>query len=129
MFGTALQALETTMAARVFEKIFVALVPRTPIDVYTTDRSYIEMVQKAQRLSLARSPEHADIALVGKTVDFQSVKPLMIFSTEPEVYQSHPACVGVFFWKHGRIEILFSQQRLARFGVRLSSEWDPYLEP
>lgn len=88
MFGTALQALETTMAARVFEKIFVALVPRTPIDVCATDRS-----------------------------------------TEPEVYQSHLACVGVFFWKHGCIEILFSQQRLARFGVRLSSEWDPYLEP
>lgn len=120
-------AFDTGMAAKIYDRLFHALVQKEEISVYTVDKEYIEVVGQAQDLELSNDLKRADIALITHEEDLPSSKYPIVFTTDIDIYKKHPSSIGVFYWQHGHPKIIFSKERLKEFDIRLSPEWSKYI--
>lgn len=121
-------AFDTGMAAKIYERLFHAVVQKEHITVYTVDEEYIEVVHLSPALELTTKLANADIALITHKKDLPSTTYPLVFTTDLRIYKEHPSAIGIFYWEHGRPKIIFSKERLKKFKITLSPEWSKYIK-
>ncbi len=121
-------AFDTSMAAKIYDKLFLAVIQKERVAVYTVDKAYFEVIEQAPDLYLVEGPEQADIALVNHKEDLPSTTYPLIFTTDIRIYEEHLSTIGIFYWDHGRPKIIFSKERLRAFNITLHEQWSKYVK-
>ena len=117
------------MASKIFDKLLVALIQKDDISVFvhTKDQEYFEVIDLAQHLVRTNKLSTADIVLVNEEKNIPQMD-IALFTTNINIYKNNTNALGVFFWKHGHPKIIFSKQRLEKFGINLSPKWSKYIQ-
>jgi len=123
-----LNAFDIKIAAKIFDKIFTALIQKDTINVYTKDKEYIKVVRLAQHLKLMHTISNADIVLINDNNNLPKNNNIPLFTTNLTLYEKHKNMIGVFYWKHGRPKIAFSKEGLLDFKIILDSKWKKYVK-
>jgi len=122
-----LSAFDTQMASKIFDKIFLALIDKKEIYVYTKDERYYEVIEQAPHLSLVKNSSYADIVLVNNCKNLSPESSLKLFTTNLTIYKKREESIGIFYWKHGRPKIIFSKERLKKFNIIVNKQWQKYI--
>lgn len=110
---TRLHAFDTITAAKIFNKLFTAMVPATVVYVYTASPEYREVIVRAENLYLTSSVKTADVILVTTFQDLpEGSEGRLLFATSLALLRKNPSVVGAFYWKKGRVQIEFVASRL-----------------
>ena len=124
----ALSAFDSITAAKIFDKIFHAMISKENIVVYTVNDAYKEVVISAPRLHLGDRCNDADIILVD---DFDEIpkgcSDKVFFSTSYPVFKDTDNAVGAFYWERGHITIKFSKRRLLDRNITLPENFSKYI--
>jgi len=129
LFSASAYSGELDVATTIIERIATALVKRQTIKVYARSSFERKIITHSDKMTLTQQCEQADFLLLES--DQKIPKPCqnsMIFFTQYKAFKRHPNGVGAFFWQKGRVNILFLQERLKKFNIKLPLEWDHYIE-
>jgi len=129
VFSEAAYSGELEVAATIIERIASALIKRQTIKVYARSSFERKIITHSDKMKLTQQCEKADFLLLKS--DQEIPKPCqnsMIFFTQYKAFKRHSNGVGAFFWQKGRVNILFLQERLTKFNIKLPHEWDRYIE-
>lgn len=123
-------AFDVEMASKIFDKIFVALVPQStrPIYVHTKDDQYIDVLRYAKHLEFVDNIDNANILIVNNHSNIPKYTSIAIFTTNLEIYKKNNNTVGVFYWKHGRPKIVLSKEGLEKFNIKLNRKWNKFVK-
>ena len=127
LLSAQLLAFDTATAAKIFDKIFLAMYTQKPIVVYTVSKRYQAVIEVATSLQLSKNPRLADIVLVDAKHEIPEEGNYVIFTTDPSVFKKNESAVGAFYWEHGRPKIIFLQSRLKDKGITLSDAFQRYI--
>ena len=123
-----LYAFDIKLASKIFNKLFIAIVQKDNIYVFTKEEEYFEVIKLAEHLNLANKPQNADIILVNKEINLPKNLNKILFTTEYKLFKKNQHAIGVFYWKHGRPKIIFTKERLKYFNITLDSKWNKYIK-
>jgi len=117
------------VATKIIERIASALIKRQTIKVYARSSFERKIITHSDKMKLTQQCEQADFLLLESDREIpQPCQNSMIFFTRYKAFKHHPNGVGAFFWQKGRVNILFLQERLTKFNIKLPREWDRYIE-
>lgn len=119
------QANDTDWNRLILEKIVTAVIPATPVKLYTQERELLQSLENSKAVSLQSECFRADIILRGITSQEQCGKPAIVFSYGDFIAMDD--AVGVFYWQKGRPTIRFSQKRLEKFGLNINGEMSKFV--
>lgn len=123
-----LSAFDTQTAARIFDKIFHAMISQENITVYTVSDTYSEVVIHAPTLHLSGSCKDADIILVDDIREVPAkCNEKLLFTTSYAVFKKMDNAVGAFYWDRGHITIKFSKSRLFKHNITLPENFNKYI--
>jgi len=108
----SLFGFDTSTASKIFEKIFTGIIHKEPVNVYTSNPTYQEVVKLSNSLELVAKPFLADIVFADSHNDIPKNYNGVIFTTNVSVFQTCQNTIGAFYWEHGRPKIYFLKQRL-----------------
>ncbi len=129
LLSISLQAFDSGTAAKIFEKIFVAMLHKESIQVYTGNEAYSKVIYLAPSLSVTGDFKAADIILVDDFDEIpQGSEGMLMFSTSYPVYKEVDDAVGAFYWDRGRIKIEFSKERLKAKKITLPDTFNKYVK-
>ena len=122
-------AFDVQIASKIFDKLFVALIQKNDsnILVYTKDKEYYAVIDAAEHLELITNSDQSDIILVNKEENLPK-SSVALFTTNTKLFLKNENVLCVFFWKHGRPKIIFSQERLENFNITLDKKWSKYIK-
>lgn len=114
--------------AEIFSKIAHEFVKKDIVNIYTDDES----LRKAKRFIPylnTTSKEKSDILFLSKIDDLEcSCQTKYIFSTSYQTYKTSQKVIGAFFWQKGRPNIIIKSAMLKKLGIKLSPEFEKYVE-
>ncbi len=119
------QANDTSWNRLILEKIVTAVIPETPVKLYTQEHELIESLTDSRAVALQSKCSHANIVLRGSASQEQCGKPAIVFSYSDFIAMND--AVGVFYWQKGRPTIRFSQKRLEKFGLNINGEMSKFV--
>ena len=129
-----LHALEKQSTLKLYVGIFSALSSQEFISVYTNDREYIEIFRDSKDIKLTSKVENANIALITnrKTLRYilnknRTNRRPILFVTDYKLLQESSDIVGAFYWRKGRSQLLFIKNRLSRYGIELSYDYQKFV--
>ncbi|RLJ70864.1 hypothetical protein BCF55_1149 [Hydrogenivirga caldilitoris] len=123
------------LEVKILEKLFKDMLQRKEVNVLVLgDRkeSYERNIREySDKLRTVESCKEANILLIAgdtKSIPEECLnKP--IFSTKKENINLFKNCLGAFYWKKGRPNIILIKERLEERGIRLPSEYERFIEP
>ena len=133
-----LYALERESTLKMYHQIFSAVSSKICISVYTNDKEYIDVFIHSKKVSLSEKPEEADIILITDeaTLNFilrrrrlessRDKKPLL-FVTDYRFLERSTDIVGAFYWRKGRSQLLFIEERLKQHHVVLPKAYQKFI--
>ncbi|QOY55740.1 hypothetical protein HUE87_05815 [Candidatus Sulfurimonas marisnigri] len=129
LLALELFAFDTATASKIFDKIFLAMVDKDNISVYTVNNKYKEVVLASSNLYISSEVESADIILVDSLEEIpKNSEGLLLFTTSHVVYKVNKDSVGAFYWDRGHIKIEFSRVRLHNKQISLPQNFDKYIK-
>ena len=121
-------AFDTLTASKIFDKLFVAIVPHKMVYVYTQDATQQEVIKQALNLSLTTNIDSADIILVTQFKDVPNdTENRVLFSTSYTIFLQNPSVIGAFYWNKGRIKIQFLRSRLEEKNILLPTKFEKFI--
>jgi len=120
-----------------YHQIFSALSPKPLIKVYTNDKEYRDIFIYSKRIFLSTKPEGVDIVLITDdatlnwVLEKNSIKNSMgkkpiLFVTDYRFLKKSEDIVGAFYWRKGRAQLLFVENRLKRYSIILPKEYQKF---
>jgi len=125
---TSLLSSEVDVAAKIIDKISVALTKKEKIKVYTNDIKNLYIVKISEHLNNSKSCVGADLVLTKDKSIYNCDKDILVFTTNYLSFKSLPNAVGAFFYQKGRPSIIFRKEVLKRHNIVLSNEFNKYIE-
>ncbi len=114
---------------RIIEKISLALVKKLPINILVQENENISLLKNSKILNQVHSCEKADMILIKKENKYTSCKiPPLIFATSYLGFKNSPSAIGAFFYQKGRPNIILKKDKLDKYNIKLSEEFDKYIE-
>jgi len=124
-----LQASEYAIAAQIIDKTLFSLFPtHENVTTWANTPKHKEIIKHSTKMQPAVSPEEAQFHLVDSHVPETTSDNSILFSTDIELFYNDARVIGAFYWQKGRPNLIFLQQRLEQYGLKLSSEFNPYIE-
>lgn len=129
-------ALENKSTLKIYHEIFSALLNKQVVYVYTGDKEYRKVFETSEKIILTHTIEEADIILItNHAALFRIINKLqgafakgpILFVTDYRLLKYSPSIVGAFYWKKGRSQLLFIENRLDTFNVNLPQEYKNYI--
>lgn len=118
---------------QIIEKILTDMMGREDVRVVLLGRGSEGAEEKiykySKRLIIVRNCAEADVLLLTGAVELEGecrVKPA--FSLDRKSLKNLDNCVGAFYWKKGRPNIIFLRERLIRLKINLPSEYNRFIE-
>jgi hypothetical protein len=129
---TQMFALDKESTLKIYTKILSSIFPtKKQINVYVPNREYYDILKSSNKLNVVDDIKKASIAIVTNLKELQSVKKLNkdieIFATNEKLLFQDQSIVGAFYWKKGRSQLLFIKNRLDRYHIKLSDEYDKFI--
>ncbi|WP_457600641.1 hypothetical protein [Hydrogenivirga sp.] len=123
------------LEVRIIEKLFQDLLGKDEVKVFVVGdkrERYVNNIRKfSHELKVSPSCDDADIVLIaGSYREGVSArcKNKPFFSTRREHAFSIRNCLGAFYWKKGRPNILLIKERLEERGIKLPPEYKKFIE-
>lgn len=114
---------------QIMEKVALALVDKTVINVMIQDEKDLRLVENSKLLSVVNDCEIADIILVRDYDKHKRCKTDgIVFATNYLGYKYTPNVLGAFFYQKGRPNIILKRKQLKRRNIVLPDEYDKYIE-
>lgn len=127
-FALLLSAFDNVTAAKIFDRIFHAMISKEQVKVYTGSETYQEVVSQAPSLYLTKECDEADVVLISELDEMpQRCSDKVAFTTSYPVFKATQSVVGAFYWERGQITIRFSRSRLSRYHLSLPGSFDKYI--
>ena len=124
-----LSAFDTIVAGKIFHKIFLAMIDKSQVKVYTSNDVYKKVVITAPSLNLLNDCKEADIILLTTMKEIsKKCEEKIHFTTSNRVYNKFNNAVGAFYWDKGHIKIKFLQSRLDKHNVQLPNNFKKYIQ-
>jgi len=136
LFYGHLFALEKGSTLKVYHEIFMSVLHKEKVKVYTSAKELKEVFRTSPEIVLVNDPDLADIVVVDtdrsyqdvlKHMDIQQQYKIPFFATHYQLLTAYDNVIGALYWKKGRSQLLFVKPRLERFGIILSSEYKPFI--
>ena len=136
LFYGHLFALEKGSTLKVYHEIFMSVLHKEKVKVYTSAKELKEVFRTSPEIVLVNDPDLADIVVVDtdrsyqdvlKHMDMQQQNKIPFFATHYQLLTAYDNVIGALYWKKGRSQLLFVKPRLERFGIILSSEYKPFI--
>ncbi len=131
-----LYSLEKESTLKLYVGIFSTLSSQNLISVYTNDKEYIDIFKYSKYIKLTSKIEDANIALITnlKTLRYVLKKNIktrykrrpILFATNYKLLKESTSIVGAFYWRKGRSQLLFIKNRLSRYGIKLSYDYQKF---
>ncbi len=116
------------LQAKILSTIAHALVDKNSLNVCLDDKDLNSSRKYAKSLKFV-SCSKADIVFTSKVEDINmKCKTGLVFATSYYLYRHSPMVVGAFFWQKGRPNIIFRKKQLEKLGIKLSREFNKYVE-
>lgn len=136
IFYSHLYALDKQSALEIYQKIFTALTSSAYVSIYTDNQEYIDTFLSSPNILLTKRLEGADIILItdkallkrlsqysdSHIVDEKSI----LFTTHYNLLKESKRIVGAFYWRKGRVQLLFIKNRLKHYGIILPKEYEKF---
>ncbi|GEM_PF-340952 len=126
---------EKELEIRILEKIFSDITGKRKVKVYLLGNksNYFStnMKKYSKNLKEIKNCKEADIVFLAgryKNKLPKSCYGKVVFSSRRKDVFIRKNCIGAFFWKKGRPNILFIREKLNRKKVKLPSEYDKFIE-
>jgi len=114
--------------AEIFSKIAHEFVKKDVVNIYTDDKTLVKTKGLISSLHYT-SRKKSDIVFLSNINDLQSpCKSKYIFSTSYQVYKTSPKVIGAFFWQKGRPNIIIKSTMLKKLHIKISPEFEKYIE-
>ena len=132
-----LYAMDKASTLKMYHGIFSALTAKKSTVVYTSDREYREVFKSSNYIKLSGKPEASDIILVTNISSLDSVlnshsmnrkdKKPIIFVTNYSFLKYSDEIVGAFYWRKGRTQLLFIEERLKKYEITLPKAYQNFM--
>jgi hypothetical protein len=125
-------ALDRDTTLKIYTKILTSLFPsQKQIAVYVPNKEYNEILRYSSKLKVTDDISKASIAIVTNEQELKNVKALNkdieIFTTNEKIVFLDDSVIGAFYWKKGRSQLLFVKNRLERYHIKLSNEYNKFI--
>jgi len=121
------------LEVKIIERILTDLIRKERVNVVLLGEGKEEAEEKIRRFSdklrLVRECGEADVLLLTGRVRLEGecrIKPA--FSLDRRLLMRWENCIGAFYWKKGRPNIIFLRERLKKLRIDLPSEYDRFIE-
>lgn len=122
------QTSESAIAAQIIDKTLNSFFAEEKIYTWGEKAEHIQIIQQSKRMVFTRDPSQAHFLLVSKTVPNDIANNSVILTTEYNMLNKDNRVVGAFFWQKGRPNLLFLRNRLEKANLKLSREFDKFIE-
>lgn len=123
---------------KMYHSIFAALSPKASIAVYTNDKEYRDVFSHSKRIFVSNKFEETDIVLITEesalinilykvSADTNNGKKPIIFVTDYHFLKISDDIVGAFYWRKGRSQLLFINNRLKQHDITLPNEYQNFM--
>ncbi len=126
---------ERELEIKILEKIFTDITRKKSVRVIILGNKsdyFSEGIRRyAERLKEAKSCDKADIVFLAGVYRGKLPKGCggkILFSSRKKDILLRENCVGAFYWKKGRPNILFIRERLLRKRIKLPPEYNRFIE-
>jgi hypothetical protein len=131
-----LYALDTQSTLNVYRDLLSSLVPKQVIRVYVPDQELHEVFAHSKKMIPVPEPTEADIVIVpnqsvyrfirAKLTSMKEKKMPLFFATDYRVLRDSDEVVGALYWRKGRSQLLFVDERLQKHGIKLPVRYQRY---
>ncbi|MDP3301786.1 MAG: hypothetical protein Q8S36_07455 [Sulfuricurvum sp.] len=118
----------TSIETQIIERVAAALFPKQKIAVWGETADQKEMIKQSKIIEEAIDSSNADLIIVSKKIPQNLSKNCVIITTEYSQLIKDERIIGAFFWQKGRPNLLFLRPRMQKANVKLSHEFDKYIE-
>lgn len=123
-----LSAFDSVTAVKIFDKLFMAMINKQNITVYTSSETYQDVINNSFYLHLNDDCMYADIILVDSMKEIpKECEEKLFFTTSYLVFKEFDNAVGAFYWDRGHISIKFSKSRLDKHNIKLPDTFKKYI--
>jgi hypothetical protein len=127
-----LLAIDRDTTVKIYTKILTSLFPsQKQITVYVPNKEYNDILKYSTKLKVVNNITKASIAIVTNTKELKQVKKLkkniIIFTNNEKILFLDNEVIGAFYWKKGRSQLLFVKDRLDKYHIKLSSEYNKFI--
>ena len=124
---TSSYASDNQKASGIFNLIVKEITKKENPHVYL--HKGIESIQKYPgNLKIVTECKDADIVILSTIKEIPKECSKKILFGSRYAHLKNPNVIGSFFWQKGRPNILFYQQRLKNYNIKLDSSFDKYIE-
>lgn len=127
--------LDRGSTLKMYHHIFTSLIDKEKISIYTTDQEYIDVFHYSDIFILENEIDKANIILVSNDKMMKEIenslkaekKETIVFATDYHLLKKYKNIVGAFYWKKGRSQLLFIDERLKKYKLKLPSEYHKFI--
>lgn len=122
------------LEVKILQKLFLDILKKKEVRVFLVGdkrERYRKNIERfAKKLKVVDSCKDADITLIAGFVDKFPRDCLegLLFSTKRENLFKFRNCLGAFYWKKGRPNLVLIRERLEKHRIELPSEYDRFIE-
>jgi small-conductance mechanosensitive channel len=124
------------LEVRILEKLFSDILQLRKVRIYVmgeNKRKYVDKILRhSEKLSVVGRCEKADLVFIAGSLRDAIPEDCLgkvFFSTRKEHILKLKDCIGAFFWKKGRPNILLIRERLEEKGIEVPYEYIRFIEP
>ena len=119
---------KSTIETQIIERIATSLFPKQKISAWGETADQKNMIKQSEKIKEAVDSSNADLIIVSKNLPQNLSKNCVIITTEYSQLIKDERIIGAFFWQKGRPNLLFLRPRMQKANVKLSHEFDKYIE-
>jgi hypothetical protein len=98
------------------------------VRVITNSKSVAKSLKKSDVITLVERCEEANIVFAQECLKKPLCRNIPVIGLNYEILKRNEHIIGAFYWKKGRPNLIFIQQRLEVLGIKLPDSFEPYIE-
>lgn len=112
---------------KLFEKVFPLIFNKDQIAIYMQPKYQYIFNKKSRVITISSRCEDADILFIDNDKELSSgCKEKPYFLTSYDQFKENDHAIGVFYWKKGRPQLLFSKKRVQKYNLQLPAILEKY---
>ncbi|WP_028950816.1 hypothetical protein [Sulfurihydrogenibium subterraneum] len=109
---------------KLLEKILLDITQKQAVYICIYDSEKVQYIQKYSTKIHITNCQNADIILSNREIPYSN-KP--VIALNEEILKQLQNAIGGLYWKKGRPQLIFLEDRLKKFDIQLPSEYDRFI--
>ncbi len=128
VFSSLFATPKTSIGTQIMEKISVALTYKDSVKILVQNKDDLIFIKNSLILKRVDKCEEADIILVKNAYELSCKNNPLIFATSYLGFKNTPSVLGAFYYQKGRPNLILKEEKLKLRNIKLSKEFDRYIE-